>query len=185
MSRKLKVTGKIGINIKGQEALNRWQREALKNYLDGGRGAAQELRFTCRIAQDVNEAFEKVGLDDGSTLTLNPKGKAQFGRNAKGNPYLTVGVIWDGDGAPYRVHWEGAAVPLKMQRTAVRHDEGKKVARTQVSVDLSKATITPVRHDLQHDGTKAPRKPAKTGPKLTRRSRNHDRLCRADLEAKG
>ncbi|GLU88892.1 hypothetical protein [Agromyces sp. NBRC 114283] len=173
------LSGYVRVRIKPQEARPRWMQKALQKALEGGQGAPNELRFACRIAQDVNDTFESVELGDGTKLTLNPKGKAQFGRNAKGHPYLTVGVIWSENGAPYRLHWEAEGVPLKMQQVAVKHDEGRKVGATTVALKFSDAVVARVRHDLDKKGRALPRKPHRGGSSYPPRS--HDRICAADL----
>ena len=177
----LKPTGHVAVKVKGQDARPRWEQNLLRKALIEGVGGDQELRFTCRIAQDVNETFERVDLPDGTHLTLNPKAKAQFGRNKDGQAYLTVGVTWSGNGLAYRLRWVGDKVPRKMQEVAVKHDEGRAVRPVAIALDFADANIAPVRHDVKADGTRAPRRtPAKTGPHLTTR-RTHARLCATDL----
>jgi hypothetical protein len=176
------LTGHVDVQIKGQEARPKWERKLLSEALTNGHGASNELRFACRIAQDADAAFEEIELEDGTKLTLNPKGKAQFGRNKQGQPFLTVGVIWSGNGQSYRLQWVGDKVPLKMQQVAVAHDEGRKVSSTRVRLKLDAASFTPVRHDTKADGTLLPR-PKRAYRKLSERGpgRTFARLCAEDL----
>lgn len=174
--------GMAKIRIKGQEAEPKWKQRLIQKALQDGTGASKELRYQCRVAQDVNAAFsEGLLLPDGTRIVPRKDSPAHFGRNADGQPYLTIGVTWDLDGADYKLTWVGERVPLKMKEVAVKHDEGKKVGATTVALRLEDAIATRVRHDLNRSGEKAPRKPAKTGPHLTKKPRHFDRICAADL----
>jgi len=134
----------VKINIKGQERRPAWERAVFKKALADGVGAQNGLRFQCRIAQDANEAFAHAEIG-GEMWHLNPKLKAQFGRNSKGHPYLTVGLISDADPSRrYRLTWEGEQVPTKMIDVAVKHDSGEKVGRATVGLRLDNAQIAPV-----------------------------------------
>lgn len=174
----IRFEGFIPFPIKGQEARNKWEQQALQRGIENGMGASQQLRFVCRIATDANEVFSILETSEG-VFMLNPKSKAQFGRNANGNAYLTVGLVGE-TGERYRLQWEGDAVPSKMKEVAVKHDEGKKVRAVTVRLDLSKAQVWKLgetaprkrtRNDVTADGKPYPRP----------QRRNHDRLCSADL----
>lgn len=144
MSTAPQFKGIIKFPISGQSALPKWQRDAIKRGLDSLDGPPESLRFTCRIAEDARAVFADLKLDDGTRLGLNPSGaQPQFGKNYKGRPYLTV-TLTDDKGDSYTVKWEGEGVPLAMQETAVKHDQGQKVGRTVVALDLAKATVKPV-----------------------------------------
>lgn len=139
-----KFDAKIRFRIKGQEALPKWTRQAIQRQMSSPDGPPESLRFQCRIAQDANEMFERVELADGSTLSLNNKKvRPQFGKNRDGLPYLTVTLTHSTTGDSYRVKWVGDAVPEAMQRTAVMHDKGLKVAPKTVLLDMAKAQVTP------------------------------------------
>lgn len=139
-----KFDAKIRFRIKGQEALPKWQREAIRKGMESQDGPPEALRFQCRIAMDAREVFEKVELSDGSTLTFNDKKvRPQFGKNRDGQAYLTVTLTHSATGESYRVKWIGDAVPVAMQRTAVAHDKGLKVGAKVVLLDMAKAQITP------------------------------------------
>lgn len=176
----IKFTGTVPFKIKGQEAKPKWERDILQKVLQDGFGASNQLRFVCRIATDANENFSRVELSDGRVFTLNPKGKAQFGRNSSGRAFLTVGVIEESTGERYRLHWEGDNVPRKMQEVAVKHDEGRTVRPTTVRLNMAHAKVwklgkksdTRKRHDVARTGQPYPRKPQRT----------HSRLCSADLQ---
>lgn len=144
MSTVPKFDAKIRFRIKGQEALPKWTREAIRRQMDSPSGPPESLRFQCRIAQDAGEMFKRVDLPDGSYLSLNNKKvRPQFGKNRDGQAYLTVTLTHSATGESYRVKWLGDAVPLAMQRTAVMHDKGVKVGPKTVLLDMAKAQITP------------------------------------------
>lgn len=139
-----KFEGIIKFPISGQSALPKWQRDAIKRGMDSLSGPPESLRFTCRIAEDARDVFADIRLDDGTRLRLNPNGaKPQFGKNYRGHPYLTV-TLTDDKGDSYTVKWVGDAVPLAMQETAVKHDQGLAVGRKVVALDLGKANVSPV-----------------------------------------
>ncbi|MEW2010890.1 hypothetical protein AB0300_15585 [Microbacterium sp. NPDC078814] len=139
-----KFDAKIRFRIKGQEALPKWQREAIRKGMESQDGPPEALRFQCRIAMDAREVFERVELPDGSFLTFNDKKvRPQFGKNRDGQAYLTVTLTHSTTGDSYRVKWIGDAVPEAMQRTAVAHDKGLKVGAKVVLLDMAKAQITP------------------------------------------
>lgn len=135
--------GRVRFKIAGQEALSKWAQEAIRNALESADAPPESLRFQCRIATDARENFKTIELDGGETLTLSPKGNPQFGKNRDGHPYLTVTLVYSGDGLSYRFRWLGDAVPSKMQQVAVKHDKGQSVRATTVGLDLARAEVTP------------------------------------------
>lgn len=147
---------KIRFKVQGQQALPKWQRDAIKRGLESEAGPPESLRFQCRIATDAIENLQDVELSDGSRLKLHHKARPQFGKNRDGLPYLTATLVHDVTGDSFRVQWVGEAVPIAMQRTAVAHDEGRKVPRRVIALDLSEATITPS-HRTRH-GSRVHRK---------------------------
>lgn len=173
----IELKGVVPFKIKGQAAKPKWEQDMLRKMLSDGEGASNQLRFVCRIATDANQNFRRVSIRR-RVFVLNPKAKAQFGRNANGYAFLTVGLIDEKTGDRYRLHWEGDNVPRKMQEVAVRHDEGKSVRPTTVKLDLEHAKVwrlnadTRERHDVDPQGAPHRRPPVK---------RVHSRLCSADL----
>lgn len=171
--------GFFRLSVRGQVGLPKQQQKLLQRALDNGTGADNELRYQCRIAQDVNAAFERLELDDGTYFTLHEKSKAQFGRDRNGEAYLTVVAYWSENNTAYRIKWTGDAVPRRAKVIAVAHDEGRKVAPERVAFRWALASITKVRHDLAPDGTRRSRVPTKKG--YAKQHRKYDRLCAADL----
>lgn len=137
------ISGTFKFKVKGQQADPQWKRDMVRKALANADGPPNALRFQCRIATDARENFEHIPLDNGEYLTLSRSGSPQFGKNSKGKAFLTATVIYSGDGESYRIQWAGDAVPLKMQKIAVRHDKGLAVAPQSVNLDLSQASITP------------------------------------------
>lgn len=184
-----KFSGKIRFRIQGQEAQPKWVQDAIKRGLNSPDGPPESLRFQCRIATDCHDNFRDVKLDNGTTLTLHPKAKPQFGRNRDGHAYLTVTLTHIETGESYRFRWLGKNVPLAMQQTAVKHDEGKRVGAKTVVLDVDRAEITPIHqvyghpHRSQRD-TRAERlSAAKSATKISRGRRHCARLTAADLPA--
>lgn len=177
------IRGNVTVAVKGQPARARWEQKLMQKGMDEGMGASQELRFVCRIAQDANEAFEIIEDAEGNVWTINPKAKAQFGRNSRGLAYLTVGLINEATDERVRLTWEGDAVPSKMKEVAVKHDEGKRVAATRIRLRLQDADRK-VLHDRRTDEEKqAGREYIRSvrAGERTATPRNHGRLCRDDL----
>lgn len=180
------MTGVIKFAIKGRAARLSWERKALARAIQEGGGAPNDLRFQCQIAQDARETFADIPIPGGGTLSLHQKAKPQFGRDSKGEPYLTVTLVDSRDGQSYKVRWTGEAVPRKMQEVAVKHDEGKRVAATRVVLRWQDAEIVPstkvdnrTRHDVAPTGELHTRADGSTGG--PRKSRCYDRLCATDL----
>ena len=136
-------TGHVNFKIHGQKALPKFQQELNRRFIEEGGSMPESLRFQCRIAQDARENFERIELADGTTLSLHHRAKPQFGKNRDGLPYLTVTLVWSGDGKGYRFRWIGKEVPLKMQRVAVSHDQGKEVPAAMVRLNLAAAEVVP------------------------------------------
>lgn len=178
------LAGVIRFAVKGQQARSSWERKYLSQAINGGDGAPNDLRFQCRIAQDARENFAHIDLPSGDGfLSIHPKAKPQFGRDASGRAYLTVVLVDSRDGESYKVRWVGDSVPRKMQEVAVKHDEGKRVGATRIALRWEDAEITRSehsarpRHDLTENGEIRQRPDGRTGgPK-----RSHGRLCAADL----
>ena len=173
--------GRIRFPISSQKARPAWEQEALQAGLEKGVGAMNQLRFQCRIAQDGQEFFKSIDIN-GVSYTMNPKSKAQFGRsNSSGLPYLSVGLIEEGTGTRYHLHWEGDAVPLKLQQSAVSHDEGRAVKAATVLLDLSRATVTRKAQKVQ---ARRDRNKDADGVRYDKRKREFHRLCRDDIPTK-
>lgn len=137
------LTGKIHFKVDGQEALTKWARAALADAMERNDSPPESLRFQCRIATDAQKNLAIIKLKDGETLTLHPKSRPQFGKNIKGQAYLTATMTYSGDGENYTIKWLGDAVPREMQEVAVKHDKGLKVARTTIDLDLADAQVLP------------------------------------------
>lgn len=176
------LKGRVVVAVQGQSAQPAWMQNLLKKALDQGNGADQELRFTCRIAQDAKKSFSRIVTDDGEEWVLNPKAAPQFGRNGRGNAYLTLGLVHAETGARVRLTWEGDAVPPKMKEVAVKHDEGKRVGAARIALHLDDATITDIQPRTDGDRQRAQRYEAKTKRHHAGSERRHGRLCAADLE---
>jgi hypothetical protein len=136
------LRGIVKFNVQGQEALPKWMQTAIQNALAVSESPPESLRYQCRIATDAHENFKNLTLENGETLRLH-NAKPQFGRNHDGKPYLTVTMIYSGDGLGYRIRWIGANVPTKMVDVAIKHDKGLAVAPTTIGLDLTKAEVTP------------------------------------------
>lgn len=135
------LTGIVRFKVAGQNALPTWQQQAIRNALEVQEFPPESLRFQCRIASDARDNFKEIILGDGETLRLHPRAKPQFGKNNKGQAYLTATMTYSGDSRSYTIKWVGDAVPEKMQRVAVKHDKGLRVGATIVNLDLSKAQV--------------------------------------------
>lgn len=137
------LTGIVRFKVAGQEALSKWAQQALRNALKTTDAPPESLRFQCRIATDARENFNGLQLSDGSSLTVHPKSKPQFGKNRDGLAFLTVTVIHSLDGESYRLQWLGDKVPRKMQEVAVKHDLGLAAKSCTIGLDLASAVVTP------------------------------------------
>ena len=187
------VSGIVRFKVKGQNAQPKWIQSLLAESLDRQVAPPEALRYQCRIATDANENLEVIDLPDGETLTLHYKKKSQFGKNSKGQAFLTATFVYSGDGQGYCLRWVGDAVPKKMQQVAVAHDQGKKVAPTTIALDLSKATVTPSWRINGHRGpsnltrsfadekAQAAKRRAAGKPKGTKDTRYCGRLTAADI----
>jgi hypothetical protein len=175
------LKGRVVVAVQGQTAQPAWMQNLLKKALDNGVGADQELRFTCRIAQDAKAAFARITTADGSDWVLNPKAAPQFGRNRHGNAYLTLGLIHEATGGRVRITWEGEGVPPKMKEVAVKHDEGRRVGATRIALNLEDAEVTELLERTEGDRNRARRYEAKSARHVAGTTRRHGRLCATDL----
>lgn len=186
------LTGFVPFKVAGQSALGPWAQKAIRAALDSIDSPPESLRFQCRIAIDAQENLSLVNLPDGETLTLHAQARPQFGKNRDGHAFLTVTMIYSGDGLGYRLRWIGNAVPLKMQEVAVKHDQGLAVKPTLIGLDLSKAEITPSwkvkggsgpYKDARNNAKEVANAAARRGdkPKVSRGKRNCARLTVEDL----
>lgn len=175
------LKGRVVVAVQGQSAQPAWMQNLLKKALDSGNGADQELRFTCRIAQDAKTAFSRITTADGEEWALNPKAAPQFGRNGRGNAYLTLGLIHEETGVRVRLTWEGDVVPSKMKEVAVKHDEGKRVGATRIALKLEEAEIVEIEARTESDRNRARRYEAKSQRHHAGTQRRHGRLCASDL----
>lgn len=185
------LTGIVRFQVAGQNAMPKWQQQAIRNALEVQESPPESLRFQCRIASDARENFKEIALNDGETLRLHPRAKPQFGKNNKGQAYLTATMSYSGDGQSYTVKWVGDAVPEKMQRIAVKHDKGLKVGAATVNLDLSKAQVTPSvyaeynrRHAQKHPKSVAESRKRYEAKRGTTKSRTCSRLTEGDLKAR-
>ena len=150
MSERIKISGTVDFAVKGQAQLPKWQREAIANGLKSEYGPPESLRFNCRMAEDARENFKEIIDDQERVWTLHPNGNPQFGRNVRGEPYLTV-TLQDEAGDGYKFRWAGDAVPKRMAELAVRHDEGREVAPSTIRLSLARAEVAP-----SHQSAKVP-----------------------------
>jgi hypothetical protein len=176
--------GKLTITIPEQIGLTSAQRSMIRESYGDGQDLPQKVRYACAIAEAMNETI-KDGIEVGGQIHLpNPKVRAQFGKNRKGLPYLTVGLI-DPDGKTWTLTWQGGDVPVKMAVTALKHDQGKRTKTIAIPLTLEGATVyetgakrgkrrnDPRRnHDTAKDGNPYPRAPRTS----------HNRLCEADVK---
>lgn len=137
------LSGKVSFKVSAQSAMPPWQQKIVREALARDESPPEALRFQCRMAVDARSNFARIDLTNGENISLHPRSKPQFGKNKRGLAYLTVTVVYSGDGESYRLQWAGDAVPKAMKRTAVKHDEGRAVAATTISLDLAKATVQP------------------------------------------
>lgn len=137
------LAGLIRFKISEQEAMPSWQKIAVRNALNSASAPPEALRFQCRIAVDAQENFALIKLESGETLTLHHRSRPQFGKNRNGQAYLTVTMVYSGDGESYALRWVGNGVPLKMQQVAVKHDKGLAVKSVVVALHLEDAQVTP------------------------------------------
>jgi hypothetical protein len=150
----------------------------------------QELRFKCIIAEATNTAFGAGGHSEDyadfqvgkKTFRVNPKAKAQFGRNYDGTPYLTIGLIETAhpEASRYRLTWVGDSIPHVMKEMAVAHDRGDNVVSKMVPLPLDTAElkISKPTVDKRPQGRETNiRKNANKGPT----PRLHARICEQDL----
>lgn len=187
------LNGIVRFKVIGQEALSKWAQKAITNALSVQDSPPEELRYQCRIATDARKNFERVELKGGETLTLNKNSSPQFGKNRDGLPYLTVTVIYSGDGESYRLRWVGKAVPTKMLDVAVKHDQGLAVAPATIGLDLAKAEVTasyspddvrrPARRDYRTENSKRGSRPEGGFTGMTRAKRRCQRWTVADSAA--
>ncbi len=184
--------GKLYVKIKPETPLTAAQRKILSRAIEEGK--IKGLQHGCRVAEDVNAAISNGVTINGDAFMPNPKSRARFGKNQKGNPYLTFGVIGT-SGEKYTITWEGEAVPLRLKVAAVAHDEGREISNgPPVGLPFAAAAIrsagegsysksrgklkkdTRDRHDIAPDGTPYPvNKPKK------RQVRKHKRVSASDL----
>lgn len=180
------LKGIVRVRVKGQRGLSPGQQSILRAALNNGIGGTPELRFKCRIAQDTNEAFEAAAVPG---YVLNPACKAQFGRNAHKQAFLTVGVI-DQNGVKYTLRWLDQNVPKRMKEIAVAHDEGRDVPPETIALNLAAAEVLRVgdRHDgnrrdrTRKDPRKGHSKDRNGNPYPSKATARFDRLCAADLK---
>lgn len=137
------VNGIVRFKVEGQRALPKWQRNAINGAMSALAAPPEALRFQCRIATDAQKNLALIELSNGETLTLHPKARPQFGKDVKGNAYLTATMTYSGDGESYTLRWIGDAVPSKMQEVAVKHDKGESVSPVTIALDLAGAQILP------------------------------------------
>lgn len=186
------LAGRIRFQVQGQTALPKWQQTALRDALARNDSPPEELRFQCRMATDARDNFALITPDNGETLRLHYKAQPQFGKNREGLAYLTVTMVYSGDGQSYCLKWVGDAVPRKMQEIAVKHDQGLSVRPCTIALDLAAAEIKPSYKQNGHPAPPSARdfnKEAEAArirkeqgkPKITRAKRTCARLTQADL----
>lgn len=187
------LKGIVRFKVAGQNALPKWQQTALRDALAKADAPPEALRFQCRIATDAQDNLKLVNLPDGETLTLHPKSRPQFGKNHRGQAYLTATMTYSGDGENYTIRWLGENVPPKMREVAVKHDKGVSVSPVTIALDLSKAEVTPSwkyhsgpeRSSRSHAAEKARAEQRRVDgkPKREYSTRHCARLTDADLVA--
>lgn len=188
------LAGVIRFHVQGQSALPKWQQTALRNALAKNDSPPEELRFQCRIATDARDNFSLIELNNGETLKLHYKSQPQFGKNRNGDAYLTVTMVYSGDGNSYCIKWSGDAVPRKMQQVAVKHDQGVAVRPCTIALDLAKAKITPSykqnyqpkppsERSFKEEAAAAQLRRAQGKPQITRARRTCRRLTESDIPA--
>lgn len=172
--------GAIDIAIEPTTAVTRAHQKALTDAWGDGSDVPQEVRFACRIAMDVNTTIaDGVQFEDGRTFVPNPQVRAQFGKNRKGLPYLTFGLLAADDSAvAYTLTWEGTSVPIAMLKAAIAHDEGVNVKAITVALPFEKANV----HQTKRGSKGKGRKVAADGVAPRRKHFVHSRVCRSDLE---
>jgi hypothetical protein len=179
--------GTIDITVAAQQKLARGQQRLVREAFHDGKNIPQHVRYTCAIAMAVNDAVKDGVTIDDTVYMPNPKVRAQFGKNKKNLPYLTVGLL-DPDGTPYTLTWQGVQnIPLEMVDVAIKHDEGRTIGTQTIKLSLDDAVVYQTgnksgkgkredprpNHDTGKDGLPYPRPPRQ----------HHNRLCAADRAA--
>lgn len=179
-----RMVGTVRLAVEAREALSLWQRKLLREALKED-DAPNTLRYGCAIAVATNEAVAKGVKAEvngkRTTLTLARSGRAQFGKNTRGNPFLTITVAnADNPKQRWTVRWEGDAIPRQLRTIGVKHDEGKAAAECGVMLQLRNAEIVELVQDPRknHDTLKT----GEYRPRPHRKShRKTARIGRADL----
>lgn len=136
------MTGIVNFKVDAQKAEPSWVQDLMQSAVDNSKEMPNALRFQCRIALDAREVFSTFRTEDGTSYRLHPRSRPQFGKNIKGNPYLTVTVQRAGDGKAFTLTWEGDDVPMTMKRVAVNHDVGKAIRAQSIPLDLARAQVS-------------------------------------------
>lgn len=179
--------GGLRIDIAGQALSKAHQAIIQKALATGMQQDERVVRYSCRIAQDANAAIAAGIVDNQGGLWMpNPNARAQFGKAHDGEPFLSFGVLNESTGKRRSIRFVGDSVPTKMMEVAVRHDEGRDVRPTSITLNMSNALVYETgnkdgkgrakkdkrgNHDRDKNG-----KPYARGPRRT-----HGRLCSADL----
>ena len=179
------LEGPLDINVPAQPRYGRARRAMIKKAFNDGIDMPGEVRYGCAIALAVNAAISD-GLPEVS-FGPNPKVRAQFGRNKRDLPFLTVGLIDLDTGVPYTLTWEGAtSIPFEMIEIAVKHDEGAPVPAVTISLELADARVHETGNKSGKGKKRDPRKNHDTDksgrPYKRPQRRHHNRLCRADVK---
>ncbi len=178
------LTGILPIVVPEQAGLTSAQRQMIRETYRDGQDLPARTRYSCAIAEAVNETIKDGIQVDGITYVPNPKAKAQFGKSWKGLPYLTVGLIGDSVGTRYTLTWRGGAVPIEMAVTALKHDQGKRAPTVSIPLPLEGATVhqTGYKNGKKRIDTRKHHDTGKNGQPYPRAPRSHNRLCDDDVK---
>jgi hypothetical protein len=178
-------SGILDIIVPEQVGLTGAQRKLIRDSFGDGQDLPSKVRFSCAIAEAVNDTVKDGILIAGTVYMPNPKARAQFGKNKRGHPYLTIGLVDPEGDARYTLTWQGDAVPVQMAVIALKHDQGKRAETIGIPLPLDAAKVHPTgnkdgrrKPDLRrnHDADKNGQ------PYVRAPRRNHNRLCDDDVK---
>lgn len=178
-------SGNLNVVVPEQVGLTRAQRRMIRDSFHDGEGLPKHQRFACAIAEAVNETI-KDGLEvDDKVYSPNPKVRAQFGKNKKGLPYLTFGLMDPRSRKLYTLTFQGANnVPIEMAMIAVKHDQGQRAPTVIIPLPLDNAVVYETGQKYGKKNDPRPNHDTdKNNKRYPRKNRtNHKRICEKDVK---
>lgn len=151
----------------------------LKNAAEAGVSGGRKLTHICKVARDTDASL--AGGFDYAGHRWTQFGKSQFGKNVRGQVYLTFVATNELD-ERQTFRWIGDFVQKALLRVAAYHDLGEAHEAIDVPLVFEDAVITPVITRLRDD------KRRKSDLKYRRKQRDpntdprtYGRVCLADL----